>query len=188
MHEQILKTMIMHVQEQWRRVIMGMEKNESKTISTVVVVVAPPLSPSSSWLHIHRYPFFRRKLEGTSSVTLPYPHWKRPPSKESCFFSVSPFRRYLPRHQSSCCGTPLLTCVVDLSHPFEHKQLKVCPPLLPPGRPVKGKVIIIICRSRHCISSTHLHYHGHWGIAAILDEHAANATRYRKPNIIIATW
>lgn len=165
---------------------MGMEKNESKTISTVVVVVAPPLSPSSSWLHIQRYPF--SSTEVRRNVTLPYPHWKRPPSKESCFFSVSPFRRYLPRHQSSCCGTPLLTCVVDLSHPFEHKQLKVCPPLLPPGRPVKGKVIIIICRSRHCISSTHLHYHGHWGIVAILDEHAANATRYRKPNIIIATW
>lgn len=156
---------------------------------------SPPSSSSSRRLyHRHHHDctsidilFLRRKLKGPPSVTLPYPHWKRPPSKESCFFSVSPFRRYLPRHQSSCCGTSLLTCV-DLSHPFEHKQLKVCPPLLPPGRPVKGKVIIIICRSRHCISSTHLHYHGHWGIAAILDEHAANATRYRKPNIIIATW
>lgn len=156
---------------------------------------SPPSSLSSSRRLYHRHHhdctsidilFFRRKLEG--SVTLPYPHWNQTPSKESCFFSVSPFRRYLPRHQSSCCGTPLLTCVVDLSHPFEHKQLKVCPPLQSPGRPVKGKVIIIICRSRHCISSTHLHYHGHWGIAAILDEHAANATRYRKPNIIIATW
>lgn len=148
---------------------------------------SPPSSSSRRLYHRHHHDCtsidilsLRRKLERTSSVTLP--------SKESCFFSVSPFRRYLPRHQSSCCGTPLLTCVVDLSHPFEHKQLKVCPPLLPPGRPVKGKVIIIICRSRHCISSTHLHYHGHWGIAAILDEHAANATRYRKPNIIIATW
>lgn len=37
---------------------------------------SPPLSTSSSLLHIHRYLYFRRKLAGTSSVTLSSPHWR----------------------------------------------------------------------------------------------------------------
>lgn len=95
------------------------------------------------------------------------PYWKRP-STESYFFSVSPcmfvdINLHHPcKYQHVCiCHTP-------------NEQQKVCTPL---GRPIKGKVVIIICRrtSRSTISSTHLHYHGHWSIAVILDVHV-NAT------------
>lgn len=105
---------------------MGMEKNESKIISTTVVVaVAVAFIIIIMIAHLQIYHYFRRKLKGTSSVTLSYrPHWKQRPSTESCFFSVSPFHRYLRRHQSSCCGTPLLiptnvrVCVCGIATPL----------------------------------------------------------------------
>lgn len=171
---------------------MGMEKNESKIISTTVVVAVAVafIIIIIMIAHLQIYHYFRRKLKGTSSVTLSYrPYWKQRPSTESCFFSVSPFHRYLRRHQSSCCGTPLLIptnvrVCVELLHPYA-RTTKDGP--TPAGTSCQGQGRQHMSQQASHIINSHLHYHGHWGIATILDGHAANATRYRKPNIIIAT-
>lgn len=160
MHEQILKTMIMHVQEQWKgESLWEWRRMKAKSSSPPSSSPSPSPLSSSSWLHIYRY------------ITIFAGSWKE-------------------RHQSHCRIAPIgnngrvqnpvsFLCLhftgiyVDINHHVaahpcwyqqtyvcvyicytpSHEQQKMDPPL--PGRPVKGKVVSI-CRSRHRISSTRI--------------------------------
>lgn len=168
---------------------MGMEKNESKIISTAVVVVAVAFIIIIIMIaHLQIYHYFRRKLKGTSSVTLS--SLETTAEYRILFLfcvSISPVFTstsiIMLRHTP--VDTNKRTCVcVELLHPFA-RTTKDGP--TPAGTSCQGQGRQHMSQQASHIINSHLHYHGHWGIATILDGHAANATRYRKPNIIIAT-